>query len=112
MAKKRTAKKKVGKKPAGVTVTRSNQPALDPDWEEQIPEPVGAAVDDYVKAMRAKNKATEKVRNTKEVCIDRMVEHGITAVRIDEGEKILKLETKHSLKTAKPKKQEQLDDAE
>lgn len=92
---------------SGVTVTRSETPALDPDWEEQIPEPVAAAVDDYVKAMRSKNKATEKVRSAKEVCIERMVEHDITAVRIDEGEKILKLETKHSLKTAKPKKPEE-----
>ena len=88
MAKKKKKAKGSGE---GITVTRSQTPALDPDWEDTIPEPVAAAVDDYVKAMRAKNKATEKVRNAKEVCIERMVEHEITAVRIDEGEKILKL---------------------
>lgn len=109
MAKKKKKAKGSGE---GITVTRSQTPALDPDWEDTIPEPVAAAVDDYVKAMRAKNKATEKVRNAKEVCIDRMVEHEITAVRIDEGEKILKLETKHSLKTAKPKKPEEVADGD
>jgi len=107
MAKKRTAKKKVGR-----TVTRSEQPALDPDWEEEIPEPVGASVDDYVKHMRAKNKAAEKVRNAKEVCIERMLEHDIRTVRIDEGEKVLTIDTKHSLKTSKAKKPDVLDDAE
>lgn len=107
MAKKRTAKKKAGK-----TVSQSNQPPLNPDWEDPIPEDVSAAVADYLKHMRAKNKAAERERNAKAVCIERMQEHGITSIRIDEGKQVLLLEEKNTLKTAKPKKQEQLDDAE
>lgn len=99
MAKKASKKKTVKRK----SVTRSEQPPLDPDWEEQIPEPVADAVDEYVKAMRAKNKATAKETSAKETCIEAMREHGVGTVKIDEGKKVLRLVEEDKLKTEKIK---------
>ena len=85
------------------TVKKSDTPPLDEEWIEKIPEEVEAAVDVYVKSLRAKNKASEKVRNSKELCIEAMVKHGIGRVSIDEGAKWLVLEDAHKLKTEKAK---------
>lgn len=93
------AKKKAKKK----VVRSSNTPPLDPDWEEQIPEPVQDAVDRYTKSIRAKNKAGEKVRNDRELCIDAMREHDIKMAYIDEGAKVLRLEDSCKLVIEKAK---------
>jgi TRAP-type C4-dicarboxylate transport system substrate-binding protein len=95
--------KKVIKKQA---VTKSDHPPLDPDWVDQIPEPVNAAVDTWVTAMRAKNKAAEKERNAREECIEKMKEHGVSVIRIDEGAKVLRLVDESKLKTEKAKQPE------
>lgn len=73
------------------------------DWGDVVPEAVQDAVDEYVRLLRLKNKATEKVNSAKEECISRMKEHGVTKVRIDEGAKWLKCEDEPKLKTEKIK---------
>jgi hypothetical protein len=95
------AKKKVAKKPVA-----SAQPPLDNDWVDNLPEDLADAVDEYLKAMRTKNKAAEKTRITKERCIELMQEHDIKKVRIDDGASWLVCEDKHGLKTQKAKKDE------
>lgn len=97
--KKRTAKKKV----AGNRDNQpgSTQPPLDPEWQEQIPEDVASRVDDYLKAMRAHNKLSEKKRNAKEAAIESMKAHGIKRLRIDEGKQWLIVEDKQTLSTKK-----------
>ncbi|SFH97764.1 hypothetical protein [Planctomicrobium piriforme] len=79
------------------------QPPLDEDWVEDVPAPVQDAVDEYMKRLRAKHRATELVNSAKENCISIMKEHGIKQVRIDEGAKWLKVEDEPKLKTEKIK---------
>jgi hypothetical protein len=79
------------------------QPALNPDWEDEIPEPVAAAVDDYLKKMRAKNKLSEQERAAREKCIEQMKEHNIKRLRIDDGKQWLECEDVGRLKTRKVK---------
>jgi len=87
------AKKRV--QPGGI------QPPLNSEWQDEIPEPVNVAVDEYLKAMRAKNKLAEKERLTREKCIETMKEHGIKKLRIDDGKQWLECEDTNRLKTRK-----------
>ena len=89
------AKKRIS--PGGV------QPALAADWEEEIPESVAMAVDDYLKTMRAKNKLAEKERAARDKCIEEMKNHKIAKLRIDDGKQWLECEDTNRLKTRKVK---------
>ena len=100
------AKKKVAKKPSASRPVDVHQPALDDDWVDNVPEKLADAVDDYLKAMRTKNKAAEKTRTSKERCIDIMIELNIKKVRIDDGAQWLHCTDKHGLKTQKVKKKD------
>lgn len=73
------------------------------DIADEVPEAVQAAADDYVRAMRASNKAKEKLNGAKDNCIQVMQEHKCSRVRIDEGSKILRLDDEVKLKTEKIK---------
>ena len=90
---RRMAKKRV--QPGGT------QPALDPEWQDQVPEVVQEAVDSYLRAMRQKNKFQEQTRNAKEKCIELMKENGIKRLRIDDGKNWLECEDSAKLKTRK-----------
>ena len=79
------------------------QPTLNPEWNDEIPEPVAEAVDEYLKNMRASGKLTEKVRVTREKCIEIMKEHGIKKLRIDDGKQWLECEDTNKLVTRKVK---------
>lgn len=76
------------------------------DWQEEVPEAVQDAVDEYVKSLRIKNKATEKLNSRKEVVIETMKEHDVDHVRIDEGKKVLMLSEMDILKIEKAKEPE------
>jgi len=91
------AKKRISPGPGNQT------PALDPDWQDQIPEPVAEAVDDYLKKMRGKNKIAEQERAARDRCIELMKEHGIQKLRIDEGKQWLEVKDEPKLKTRKVK---------
>jgi len=80
-----------------------SQPQLDPEWNDDIPEAVAEAVDEYLKNMRAKNKLAEKERLARETCIEVMKEHGIKKLRIDDGKQWLECEDTNRLKTRKVK---------
>ena len=67
--------------------------------EDLTPEPVRKAADVYLKALRDKNKASEKAKTAKETCIEVMKEHECTRIRVDDGEKWLVLEETDTLKT-------------
>lgn len=77
------------------------QPALDPEWQDQVPEVVQEAADSYLRAMRQKNKFQEQARNAKEKAIELMKENGITRLRIDDGKQWLEVEEKDNLRTRK-----------
>lgn len=79
------------------------QPALMPEVDDDIPEPVANAVDDYLKKMRSKNKLAEQERAAREKCIEQMKEHGIKKLRIDDGKQWLECEDTNRLKTRKVK---------
>lgn len=78
-----------------------SQPQIDPEWNDEIPEAVAEAVDEYLKNMRAKNKLAEKERLARETCIEVMKEHGIKKLRIDDGKQWLECEDTNRLKTRK-----------
>lgn len=75
----------------------------DGEIGDQVPEEVQDAVDEYMAALRAKNKAQGKVNGAKEDAVTAMRAHGITRVMIDNGEQWLKLEDDPKLKTEKRK---------
>ena len=95
------AKKKAGQQ----------QEFLDPEngegWGDDVPEAVQDAVEEYVKQLRATNKAREKANSAKDTCIAVMKEHGIERVRIDEGGKWLICKDEPKLKTEKIKQQDE-----
>ena len=78
----------------------------DLGWGDAIPEAVEAAAEKYVKALRAKNKAAERVNTDKESLIETMRQHDIKRLRIDEGAKVLVLEEKDVVKIEKAKEPE------
>ena len=80
-----------------------SQPTLNPEWNDEIPEPVSEAVDEYLKNMRAKNKLAEKERLSREKCIEVMKEHDIKKLRIDDGKQWLECEDTNKLTTRKVK---------
>lgn len=75
------------------------------ETDEPIPETVANAVDKYITALRAANKAREKMNTAKDNCIAEMTEHGVERVRIEEGSKWLVCEDEFKLKTEKIKEQ-------
>lgn len=79
------------------------QPVLDPAWQDEIPEAVAEAVDDYLKKMRSKNKLAEQERAARDKCIEVMKEHNIKRLRIDDGKQWLECEDTNRLKTKKVK---------
>lgn len=78
-------------------------PPLDPEWQDHIPDDVSAAVADYLKDMRGKNKLAEKERASRDKCIELMKKHGIDKLRIDEGKQWLEVKDEPKLKTRKVK---------
>lgn len=75
----------------------------DGEIGDKVPEEVQEAVDDYMTALRAKNKAQGKVNEAMEAAIESMRSHSIERVLIDNGQKVLVLEDKPKLKTEKRK---------
>lgn len=92
------AKKKI--QPSGNPPT---QRPLNEEWVDKPPEVVQQAVDDYLRAMRQKNKFTEQTRHAKDKAIELMKQNGITKLRIDEGKQWLEVEAKDNLRTRKVK---------
>lgn len=74
------------------------------DWLEEIPVEVRDAADSYISVLREYNAAKESMNYEKQNCIEKMKEHGVTRVRIDEGGKYLVCEDTVKLKTEKAKK--------
>lgn len=64
---------------------------------------VREAADVYVRAKRLVAKNREKMNGAKEVLIDLMQQHGVTSVKIDDGDKLLELDdsVKVKIKTLK-----------
>ncbi len=71
--------------------------------DDDIPEEVQAAAEEYMKCLRAANKAKEKVNGAKDACIEVMERLDCRRVRIDDGAKLLILDDKTTLKTEKIK---------
>lgn len=94
------ATKKIQPRPSEKPPT---QRALNEDWVDKPPEVVQQAVDDYLRAMRQKNKFTEQTRVAKEKAIELMKQAGITKLQIDEGKQWLEVEAKDNLRTRKVK---------
>lgn len=79
------------------------QQALDPDWQDQYPEPVMALAEEYDKAHTAHQKTKGKLTTAKENLIEAMKEHDCPKVRIRNGEKFLRLTHTEQVKIEKPK---------
>lgn len=75
----------------------------DGEIADVVPQVVQNACDEYMKTMRAKNKATEKMNAAKDNCIATMKENSCNRVRVDDGGKWLVLEEHDALKTEKIK---------
>mgnify|MGYP001566533528 CR=1 FL=1 len=71
--------------------------------DDDIPEEVQTAADEYMKCLRAANKAKEKVNGAKETCMEIMDRLDCRRVRIDDGAKLLILDDTKTLKTEKIK---------
>lgn len=54
------------------------------EWTEKPPAAVQEAVDDYVKAMRAKGRALGKLNTAKDVCIEQMLAADVHRVRVED----------------------------
>lgn len=54
------------------------------EWTDKPPAAVQEAVDDYVKAMRAKGRSQAKLNTAKETCIEKMVGAGVKRVRVED----------------------------
>lgn len=76
------------------------------------PKDVQKAVDAYVEAKRAKGDALAILNTARDNVIAKMIEHGITMVKIDEGDKVLELDTTQAVKIKKAKKPGESDDDE
>ena len=72
------------------------------DWQDDVPEVVQSAADEYDKAHTAKNKSQGKLNTAKEVLIEKMLAHECKRVRIRNGEKILKLSEMDKITYEKP----------
>lgn len=93
------AKKKAGEQ------QQFTDPETGEEFGDAVPEAVQEHVDEYVRCLRARNRATEKLNAAKESCIEKMKEHGIRRVRIDEGAKWLEVTDEPKLKTRKIKEE-------
>ncbi len=72
--------------------------------EDVIPEIVEAAADAYLKFKRAVASNREKMNGALDGLIVRMKEAGLSQIKVDDGEKMLKLTTKDLVKIQKLKK--------
>lgn len=79
------------------------QQRMEGDGFPEIDADLEAAADDYAKALRAKNKAAEKLNTQKEMLIEMMTRKGVSVIRIDEGAKMLTLKHNDVLKVEKVK---------
>lgn len=72
-----------------------------------VPEEVQEAADEYIKSLRAANKAREKMNTAKESCLNAMGAHNIERVKIDDGGKWLVRKSETKLKTEKIKERKE-----
>jgi hypothetical protein len=72
------------------------------DWQDDVPEVVQEAADDYDKAHTAKGKAQGKLNTAKDVLIEKMRANNVPKVRIRNGEKSLVVLATDQIKYEKP----------
>jgi len=77
----------------------AKQQPLNESWVEKVPKSVTDAAEEYMKLLRAKNRANEKMKQAKEKCIEEMTEHEIERVYIDDLAKWLVCVDSQILKT-------------
>ncbi len=94
----------MAKKRAGDQL-RITDPETGDEMTYRVPAEIADEVEEYVKCLRAANKAREKKNAAEDACIMAMKEHKIPRVKIDEGGKWLVLEDVPKLKTEKIKEQ-------
>jgi hypothetical protein len=72
------------------------------DWQDDVPEVVQEAADDYDKAHSAKTKAQGKLNTAKDTLVSKMRENEVDRVRIRNGEKLLVIGSTDKINYKKP----------
>lgn len=100
------AKKTVTAVAAEPVAPKKQQELAQGEWGDKVPEAVQEAVDSYVEAKRALGTARGNTNTARDVVIQKMLEHKVPRVRIDEGNKVLELDTTQAVKIRKAQKVE------